>query len=179
MRILFDSKKIEYKNPFGCLTPEQECTLHIRIPCTVKTTAVVLVITTEDGSHLRDVPMAFGEQKDLYDIWKGTFSFFQPGLYFYYFRITGHTGTFRLFKYGNDTNMEDGACWQVSCIPENFTTPDWAKGGVIYQVFPDRFCKSGECDLTGKLQPYTLHKNWDEEVFWQPNEKGEILNNDF
>ncbi|MBR3978287.1 MAG: glycoside hydrolase family 13 protein [Oscillospiraceae bacterium] len=179
MRILFDSKKIEYKNPFGCLTPGQNCTLHIQIPSTVKTSAVTLVITREDGSPYQEVPMTFAEQKDPYDIWKGTFCFSQPGLYFYYFRIAGHTGTFRLFKYGNDTNMEDGACWQVSCVPEAFTTPDWAKGGIIYQVFPDRFHKSGECDLTGKLAPYTVHQNWDEEVCWQPNEKGEVLNNDF
>ena len=26
MRILFDSKKLQYKNPFGTLTPDQECT---------------------------------------------------------------------------------------------------------------------------------------------------------
>ena len=179
MRILFDSKKTEYKNPFGCLAPEQNCTLHIQIPCTVQTTQAMLVITAEDGSPFREIPMNFSEKKDLYDIWEVVFSFSHPGLYFYYFRITGHTGTFRLFKYGNDTNMEDGACWQVSCIPGEFTTPDWAKGGLIYQVFPDRFYKAGECDLSGKLQPYTIHEAWDEEVCWQPDEKGEILNNDF
>ena len=179
MRILFDSKKTEYKDPFGCLIPEQRCKLHIRIPESVKTTAVVVVVTRENGESFAEVPMTFDRAENPYDIWTGEFSFREPGLYFYYFRITGHTGTFRLFKYGNDTNMEDGACWQVSCVPEQFTTPDWAKGGLIYQVFPDRFYKAGECDLTGKLQPYTIHKNWDEEVCWQPNDKGEVLNNDF
>ena len=179
MRILFDSKKICYKDPFGTLIPHQDCTLHIHIPCTVKTSAVSCVMCREDGSELFAAHMHHLEQQGPYDIWQGSFRLKQPGLYFYYFRITGHTGTFRLFKQGNDTNMEAGDCWQVSCIPQDFTTPNWAKGAVIYQVFPDRFCASGKTDLTGKLEPYTLHESWDEEVAWQPNERGEILNNDF
>ncbi len=179
MRILFDSKKIEYKDPFGCLTPEQTCRLHIRIPESVKTTAVSVVVTEENGAPFMEVPMQFARGESPYDVWAGELAFPQPGLYFYYFRITGHTGTFRLFKYGDDTNMEAGACWQLSCIPETFVTPHWASGGIIYQVFPDRFYKAGECDLTEKLQPYTLHKDWNEAVQWQPNEQGEILNNDF
>jgi len=179
MRILFDSKKSCFKDPFGTLTPGQACTLHIRIPCTVKTTGVECVLCREDGSELDAVGLEFEMQRGAYDIWAGRISFAVPGLYFYFFRITGHTGTFRLVKQGDDTNMEAGDLWQVSCIPEDFTTPDWAKGAVIYQIFPDRFFAAGKCDLSGKLEPYTVHENWNEEVVWQPDENGEILNNDF
>ncbi len=179
MRILFDSKKLSYKNPFGTLTPLQNCQLHIHIPASVKTTAVECVFLKENGEEFYTVQLHFQEQADAYDIWQGEFHFAEAGLYFYYFRITGHTGTFRLFKQGNDTNMEAGDLWQVSCIPQDFTTPHWAKGGVIYQVFPDRFHKAGSCDLSGKLTPYTIHDDWSEEVFWQPDEQGNILNNDF
>lgn len=179
MRILFDSKKEIFKKPFGCLTPGQMCSLQIHIPVTVRTTAVSVCILGEDGTPAQEVAMAFARCREPYDIWQGSFCLEQAGLYFYYFRITGHTGTFRLFKQGDDTNMEAGDTWQVSCIPEEFTTPDWAKGAVIYQVFPDRFRKAGDCDLSQKLQPFVLHENWEEEVHWQPNEKGEVLNNDF
>ena len=179
MRILFDSKKTEYKTPFGCLTPLQRCRLTIRIPVTVKTTAVSVRFGLENGAHFMDIPMAFFEREGDYDLWQGEFSLNTPGLYFYHFRITGHTGTFRLFKYGDDTNMEAGDQWQISCVPADFTTPDWAKGAVIYQVFPDRFHKSGDCDLTGKLKPYTLHRSWYEEVDWRPTPDGTVLNNDF
>ncbi len=179
MRILFDSKKEEYKSPFGCVTPEQECRLRIRIPQSVKTSAVSICMQRENGEVFAEYPMAFEKNESLYDLWQGGFTLPETGLFFYYFRITGHTGTFRLFKYGNDTNMEDGALWQISCVSADFTTPNWAKGAVIYQMFPDRFAKAGHCDLTGKLEPYTVHENWDEEVVWRPNEKGEVLNNDF
>ena len=179
MRILFDSKKVEYKSPFGCLVPGQACVLNIHIPVTVKTTAVEIVLERENGEGYRAFPMSRKKTEDAYDFWEGNISLPETGLFFYYFRITGHTGTFRLFKYGDDTNMEDGGKWQISCVPADFTTPDWAKGAVIYQVFPDRFCKAGDCDLTGKQTPYVLHEHWNEEVHWQPNEKGEVLNNDF
>ncbi|MBE6941094.1 MAG: glycoside hydrolase family 13 protein [Ruminococcaceae bacterium] len=179
MRILFDSKLSAFKEPFGTLIPGQTCTLHIHIPETVPTVKVECILCHPDGSLALSVPMEKVSKKGAYEIFRGEFSFRDTGLYFYHFYITTRGGGFRLFKYGNDTNMEDGALWQISCIPGDFHTPDWSKGATIYQVFPDRFCKVGDCDLTGKLEPYTVHENWDDEVDWRPNAKGEILNNDF
>ena len=179
MRILFDSKQAKFKTPFGTLNPMEECTLHIHIPATVGTTAVTCVVEREDGSFCKYVPFRFLEAKGAYEIYRASFSFQETGLFFYYFRIDTRTGSFRLFKQGDDTNMEDGGKWQVSCIPADFHTPDWAKGATIYQVFPDRFYKSGEVDLTGKLEPYTLHRSWHEEVQWRPTPEGLVLNNDF
>ena len=179
MRILFDSKLLQFKDPFGTLTPGQPCTLHIHIPSTVQTTAVECIVNHENGSHAQTAGLSFAMKKGAYDIFQGKFSIPETGLYFYYFRIHTPNGSFRLFKQGNDTNMEAGGLWQVSCVPADFTTPDWAKGATIYQLFPDRFCKAGKCDLTGKLQPYTVHQNWYEEVDWRPTPEGLVLNNDF
>ena len=179
MRILFDSKNLLHKYPFGCVTPGQHCRLCIHIPVDVAATEVVCVFVKEDGTPLGDFPLFQTRIEGAYTLWEGTVQLDMPGLFFYYFRITGRTGSFRLFKQGRDTNMEAGDLWQLSCIPVDFTTPDWAKGAVIYQVFPDRFSKSGSCDLTGKLEPYTIHENWDEEVQWQPTAEGLVLNNDF
>ena len=179
MRILYDSKEPQYKLPFGTLQPGQDCLLHIHIPTAVDTTAVEIVVQKENGAPEKTAPMTLERVCGAYDIYQGNLVLDSCGLYFYYFRITTRTGGFRLFKYGDDTNMEAGSLWQISCIPADFTTPDWAKGGVIYQVFPDRFHKAGECDLTGKLEPYTVHQQWDEEVSWQPTKEGLVLNNDF
>ena len=179
MRILFDSKQLTFKTPFGTLIPGQECTLRIHIPETVQTEKAACIMCHHDGSTAFTVTMPFAEQIGCYQVFQGSFSCAEPGLYFYYFYITTPNGGFRLFKYGNDTNMEDGALWQLSCVPADFHTPDWSKGATIYQIFPDRFHKSGECDLTGKLQPYAVHSDWHEEVSWQPDAQGNILNNDF
>ena len=179
MRILFDSKQAQFKMPFGTLTPGQVCTLHIHIPTTVQTVGVKILLQQENGTPAGSFPMTLERVCGAYDIYCGEMVLPTCGLYFYYFHITTKIGAVRLFKYGDDTNMESGSLWQISCIPADFTTPDWAKGAVIYQVFPDRFHKSGQCDLTGKLQPYTIHEKWEEEVSWQPTKEGLVLNNDF
>ena len=179
MRILFDSKNKLHKDPFGCLTPGQICALQLHIPTSVGTVGAECILCWESGEQKCTFPFHFQSSAGAYDIWQGQFSIDAPGLYFYYFRIEKPSGSFRLFKQGDDTNMEAGDLWQLSCLPEVHTTPDWAKGAVIYQIFPDRFCKAGECDLTGKLTPYTLHSRWNEEVAWQPDAQGRILNNDF
>ena len=179
MRILFDSKKTEYKAPFGCVTPGESCAMTVRIPVTVQTSSAQLCVERENGEAYEEFSLRLQKTENAYDHWQVTFCLPETGLFFYYFRITGHTGTFRLFKYGDDTNMEAGDKWQLSCVPADFSTPDWAKGAVIYQIFPDRFYKSGDCNLSGKLAPYEVHEAWGEEVVWQPNEQGEVLNNDF
>lgn len=179
MRILYDSKQSIYKTPFGTLTPAQECHIHIHIPRTVNPTQVTCLLKYDSGQEAQNIPLYLTEHKGPYEIFSGSFSIPQPGLYFYYFYIDTPSGGFRLFKEGDDTNMEAGDLWQLSCVPEDFHTPDWAKGATIYQIFPDRFCKSGNCDLTGKLKPYTVHKNWYEEVEWKPTAEGIVLNNDF
>ncbi len=179
MRILFDSKKAIYKTPFGTLSVGQECTLHIHIPADVGAVKSECILTPDDGGEAVRVLMTCTEKRGGYDIFSGSFSLEKPALYFYYFVITKKEGSFRLFKYGDDTNMEAGDLWQLTCTPADFTTPDWAKGAVIYQLFPDRFYRSGKCDLTGKLEPYTVHEDWNEEVVWEPTPEGQVLNNDF
>ncbi len=179
MRILYDSKQLMYKDPFGTLTEGQTCALHIHIPTSVRSIGVECIFTHQDSTLAFTVSMDRSHTLGVYDIYQASFSIALPGLYFYYFRIQKPDGSFRLFKQGDQTNMEAGDTWQLTCTPADFTTPDWAKGATIYQVFPDRFCKSGECDLTGKLEPYTVHPTWNEEVSWQPTPDGLVLNNDF
>ena len=179
MRILYDSKKLCHKAPFGTLTPGQTCDLQIHVPMTVGAVRVDCCIGTREGEKVLTVPMTLSEQRGAYGVYRGSFSLEKCGLYFYFFRVHKTDSSFRLYKVGDQTNMESGDLWQVSCVPQDFTTPDWAKGAVIYQVFPDRFHKAGTCDLAGKLQPYMIHENWYEEVQWRPTPEGLVLNNDF
>ena len=179
MRILFDSKQPQYKTPFGTLVPEQTCTLNIHVPSSVRASRVLCILNHEYGATSQEVTLEPAMKKGAYDIFRGSFSIANPGLYFYYFRVITPDNSFRLFKVGDDTNMEAGDMWQLSCVPADFNPPKWAQGATIYQIFPDRFYKSGKCDLTGKLQPYTVHPNWYEEVDWRPTPSGEVLNNDF
>lgn len=179
MRILFDSKQSRFKSPFGTLTPEQACTLHIYIPAELLTTRVELLLCREDKTELSSTGLVWCRSEEGYDVFRGALRLEAPGLYYYYFRIHAHTGPFRLFRWGDETNMEDGDYWQVSCLPRDYATPRWSQGAICYQIFPDRFCSRGAVETRGKLEPFTLHSDWLEEVSWQPTKEGIIENNDF
>lgn len=179
MRILYDSQKAEHKAPFGTLRPGENCTLRVYIPATVGAIHAQCVLSPDEGGEAIRVPMLHTENADAYEIFEGSFCLHTPALYFYHFVIEKPCGSFRLFKQGSDTNMEAGDQWQLTCIPGDFSVPEWAKGAVIYQLFPDRFCRAGTTDLSGKLTPYTVHSQWNEEVDWQPDENGIVQNNDF
>lgn len=179
MRILYNSKEERFKSPFGTLTPEQPCTLHLHIPVDCRTSAAEVIFDDCNGKLVTSFSMKLEQTKGDYDIFTCQFSLSQCGLYFYYFRINAHTGPFRLFRQGNDTNMEAGEKWQLSCIPADFKTPDWSKGAVMYQIFPDRFYQVGTCDTTGKLGPFWMHEDLSDMPNFRPDAHGEVLNNDF
>ena len=80
MRILFDSKKKMFKDPFGTLTAGQECTLHIHIPQDVRAVKAECVLFADDGYDSVIVTMNRTEQKGAYDIFEGSFSLEHPAL---------------------------------------------------------------------------------------------------
>ncbi len=179
MRILHDSKSSVFKKPFGCLRQDEKCEINIHIPIHCKTKQVFLCLNSEDGLSMK-VPMNLYKQIEEYDIYTVNFSLFMCGLYFYHFHINTADGEFDLFKQGySDTNMCSGDKWQITCFDKNYDTPDEFKGNVMYQIFPDRFYKSGEVDLSDKLNPYWIHENKSDTPYFKPNEQGEVLNNDF
>ena len=68
MRILFDSKLPQYKTPFGCLTPGQDCSLNIHIPATVQAVNVTVILNYEHGETAQLIPMAYQMTKGPYEI---------------------------------------------------------------------------------------------------------------
>ncbi|MBE7022006.1 MAG: glycoside hydrolase family 13 protein, partial [Ruminococcaceae bacterium] len=178
MRILYNSKDEYHKSPFGCLRQNEMCNLRIKIPMSCQTVSVCLCIKSEEGFEMI-VPFRFEATDDGYEVYTTTFSLFANGLYFYYFKITTQNETFDLFKQGDDTNIAVGDLWQLTCFDKDYDTPADFKGRVMYQIFPDRFAKSGTVDPAGKLEPYQLHENTTDTPVYLPNEEGRITNSDF
>jgi glycosidase len=179
MRILFDSRELEYKQPFGTLTAAQPCVLHVKTPKEIETRSIQLVLERDEGPAL-EFPFVWAGGEDAYDVFRCEFSMDANGLYFYWFRVTARSGTFRLFRQGSGTNMEAGDRWQLSVLPADFTVPEAFRGRVMYQIFPDRFARQGDCDLREKLRPFTLREDWGGVPEYRPDPvSGEILCNDF
>lgn len=171
MRILYDSKDKAYKDPFGVLTEKQDCRIRIRIPNTCPVRTVALSVKGDDG-FLMKIPMSAVENDGVYTDYTVTFSLFRHGLYFYWFDVSAETSDFSLFRHSDGgTNMEAGAKWQLSCCPDySGTQPNCGRN--IYQIFPDRFYRSGIPDLSSKITPFTVHGNDSECPGWGPDGNG-------
>ena len=177
MRIYYNSRDPAHKLPFGTLRRGELCSMTLSVPYSSGAVAAEIIIEDCDGNPCGQIPMTMIRGDESYGQWQGSFTM-EPGLYFYWFRIYKEEGSFRLFKQGDQTNMELGDKWQLSFLPEDFETPSFAKGAVMYQILPDRFCRMGSCDLRDKLQPYTIHEDWYGEPRYGPDGEGH-WNNDF
>ena len=87
----------------------------------------------------------------------------KTGLFYYRWETFGPNGK-RFFggerptlltEYNNPADAER----QLLVYSEDYKTPSRYNGGIVYQIFPDRFCKSGKCrEKAGKVR-----KSWNDE----------------
>lgn len=96
------------------------------------------------------------------------------GLYFYRFELDGRGFGCGEMRKGVFSNYPRN--WQITVFDPSYKTPDWMKGGIMYQIFPDRFHKSGEIPIKDHK---ILRSDWGGTPRYQPNEYGKVLNNDF
>ncbi len=110
----------------------------------------------------------------------------EPGLFFYWFEIRLEDGCYRwgfpdesaegltaeTLKF-SPPFLSDGSeripGFQVTVHTEDFHTPDWMKGAVCYQIFPDRFNRGSQFSEAKALDlmryPERIwHHDWNEEV---------------
>lgn len=90
------------------------------------------------------------------------------GLVWYSFRLERLDGKF-LELSERQLTVYDGAA----------PVPTWFGEGITYQIFPDRFRRTGIPDPTGMVGGRTVHTAWQEEPDWRPDRRGEIRNRDF
>lgn len=178
MRILFDSKNPAHKSPFGCIRVGEVCTLNVDIPECSGCKEAALSLSDENGFSLT-VSLLPTCETPPYTRYTTSFTLPRAGLYFYHFKIMTDKSMFSLYKRGDGTNMEEGALWQISCLPKDFSTPKTFHGEIFYQIFPDRFYKEHIVGKERKKTDFVLHENEADTPVYLPDEKGEILNRDF
>ena len=93
------------------------------------------------------------------DVWCVSFKVEKSGIYHYRFEADAALGIC-YFGQGGDGVAVCGEWlpeWQLTVSEIDYKTPDWAKGGIIYHIFADRFCKVG--DNTFDKDGF-LHTDW-------------------
>ncbi len=121
-----------------------------------------------DGAKENEIPM-----ERISNGFSVTLKFKKIGLYFYRFRINERLYGCGAIRRGTFFSTKS---WQLTVFENTYETPEWLKGGVMYQIFPDRFCKSGEIAVQGNK---ILRSDWGGLPNYKPNNHGKVLNNDF
>ena len=112
--------------------------------------------------------------------WKVDFTAEKAALYKYHFEYDTSWGTSRIYHAGNGLAAikGDGEDWQLTVYDKDFHTPEWLRGGIIYQIFPDRFASSGT-KKQNVPSDRVLRTDRDGDPYWIPTAEGKVLNNDY
>lgn len=176
---MFNSRSRKYRDPLGAVAEGTSVHFRVTLPRELSCSATHLVIQREGGQPQVLDLFWCGMNGNNQEWWECHFTPDTAGLYFYHFEIRTRRGSQRLSKgFAGDGIFGGNNQWQLTVFHKDFKTPDWLEGGVMYQIFPDRFYKSGKAK--GEI-PYgrTFHENWTDQPDWAPNAQGKITNTDF
>lgn len=154
-----------YKNVTGAVREQQNIVLRIKGDF-----EKVDFVCHKDGENPFYLPM--NKRGGVFELSAS----FSVGLYFYCFDL--HNGSF----VGCGDNLkgfitDNPEYFQLSVYAKNYSVPSWIKGGLIYQIFPDRFYSFG--DTIPNIEDRVIHKDTSENPYFLPNGNGKVLNNDF
>ncbi len=109
--------------------------------------------------HMR-VEIPFVECDNDEDVFAVTLTLKGAGVYMYRFEAELENGELAFFGRGYDgvaLRRDWLPEWQLTVSKRAYKTPNWAKHGVTYQIFADRFCKVGDNEFVKKGR---LHTYW-------------------
>ncbi len=172
METYFDPRDTRCKTPFGAAP----CSTEVRFTLFDDAFCGCELLVYREFAGAEDVcplPPAEGGFAGTYTV---------PGegeLCWYVFRLTRWDGTLSyLGKNGLRPDRDGAERWQLT-VYEDTATPDWFGRGVTYQIFPDRFRRTGTPDVSGMVGRRWLHESWDDQPVFRPDEDGQITNRDF
>ena len=175
MNIYFNSRDILCKNPFGAVKTNREILFRIFVFNDIFVEKVSLV--TSCGNQF---DFSYAGCRDNYSQYELRILFSEAEAVFYEFWIQTEHGTF-IGRNQNGRLVLDETLpmFQQTVYQERFTTPDWAKGKIMYQIFPDRFNRSDKVKLPATKNERIFHENWDEIPIFLPQQNPYLANDYF
>ena len=182
MSAYFDSRDERFRSPFGAVPEGTAIWLRIRLPRAWHCSGSRLVIAADGGLDERYGMFWAGMDGEDHEWWDCHYTPALPGLYWYAFELTLPDGGAYLLRRPDGradlARAYADARWQITCYEAGFTTPDWLAGGVMYQIFPDRFAKSEEVK-TDVPADRVMRDDWGGQPEWRPDSAGIVRNNDY
>ncbi|MCL2086468.1 MAG: glycoside hydrolase family 13 protein [Oscillospiraceae bacterium] len=180
MTPVYDSFSVEYKKPFGAVKQFEPCRFRLKFPVNKEVQQPTLVLF-RPGDKEKYIPMNHEGEKEHSNVFSCVYSPQNVGLHHYYFFMLEKGNRVLIKRNGaSQGDFSGSGLFQLTVHEPELDSPDWLKGGVMYQIFPDRFCRVTDenSDVTIPLGR-TLHTNWDDVPEWWPNSDGKITNTDY
>lgn len=179
--MLFFSRNETYRNPIGAVPQGTKVAFRICLPREWGCSAAFFVHHIGGEPARWDGMFWAGEDGTGNEWWECHYTPTEMGVYWYRFVIDTKKGRRFLVRNADATAAvleNEGDEWQLTCYDKEFTTPNWLAGGVMYQIFPDRFAKAEI--LTQKMPTdRVLRQDWGGQPEWRPDKSGVVRNNDF
>lgn len=176
----YNSRDTFYKSIFGSVEAHKSFRLSVLLPRDGYVKGVVAVFNKDNEKTL-----SF-EMTDDCNTLKGNFYTrstevsLEEGLYFYHFIMYTADGERILHNVGEgfgDFAPKKGTDFQLTVYEKGFETPIHTRGGIIYQIFPDRFAK-GENKLPYPDDRY-IKADWSEPPEYTQDNTFKCLGNDY
>lgn len=168
----FDSRSNLYRNKFGSLAEGETLRLKLLLHKDAHVYDAYLRIREDADSDFKELRLLPGDWVEDYRGYEGEITL-SEGLYWYCFRYTSEYGEFYVTREGESLGIvsRDGECWQQTVYSADFSTPEWLSGGIIYQIFPDRFFASGKQKKNIPQDRYICDDWYKDPEYRQPENK--------
>ncbi len=167
----FDSRNSLYRSKMGSIAEGETLRLRLLLHKDAKVWEAFLKIREDSESEAKLLRLTPSDWLEDYRFYEGEITL-SEGLYWYSFVYTSEYGEFYVTRTGESlgTVFEEGELWQQTVFSADFTTPDWLAGGIIYQIFPDRFYNSGSNKENVPSDRYICN-DWEKQPeYRQPND---------
>lgn len=185
MNVSFNSFDTDYKYPIGACKEKSNIHFKIFLDKGLCCRNASLIILNNNFNIIKNYSMFWcGNFENNTEAWECDFTPLNIGVLYYYFKINTDTCTKFIIRdiLGVskivDNIEQEKSFWQQTVYKKDFVTPDWLKGGIMYQIFPDRFNYSG-IHKNNVPNDRIINSDWECPPNNQPNSNGIIKNNDY
>ncbi|MBR5922899.1 MAG: glycoside hydrolase family 13 protein [Clostridia bacterium] len=176
----YDSRKALYRSPYGAVKENEKVLIRALLHGDACVHSAFLRMSNDGDGVVHEIELTPREWLEGYRFYDAEITL-PEGLYWYDFRYTSDYGQFFVVKERGGRGIvseSDGAKWQITVYDASFKTPDWLKGGIIYQIFPDRFFASSAEKQNVPNDRY-ICGDWKTQPEYRQNGEKRRLGNDY
>ena len=177
MERLYNSTLAAYKTPWGACPAGQSVRFALTVPESCGFVEPRLMLMA-DGADYQPLRMEYLGKEGALHRFEISFTPKAPGLFFYFFDLwQDYQKVWRGPLGEGILSRKEGTPYQLTVYEPGFEAPASFPGGVMYQIFPDRFFESQVKPMPFADRVYRPNKKGI--PYYWPNETGGLLNLDY